>query len=195
MKLYEISPLLKDMGHNQVQIDKFRFQFNQVECEVIVLLERAPFELLFGVIEHNFSFVLKLNKGYELEELSDETFYALCDILNLKPGKESLTSFKFLRYFAQRIPEHYSGRRVQPHEVAVYKRRNIPESEKIYFCGWKLYTDSDRHARNFQKTKEWLGDEAYEFCKKHDISSCWTDRIEKRKDYYTPQIYHQNTYE
>ena len=88
MKLYEIQPLLQDMGRNQAHIDKFRFQYNQVEFEVIVLLERTPFEMLFGVIGHNFSFVLNLNKGYELEELSDEIFYRLCNILNLKPGKK-----------------------------------------------------------------------------------------------------------
>ena len=192
MKLYEIQPLLQDMGRNQARIDKFRFQYNQVEFEVIVLLERTPFEMLFGVIGHNFSFVLNLYKGYELEELSDETFYRLCNILNLKPGKEGLTSFKFLKYFAQRIPEHYSGRSVQPHEVAIHKSRNVSEADKIYFCGWRFYTDSERHARNFEKTKKWLGDEAYEFCKIHDISSCWTDKLEKRKDYYTPQTYHDN---
>lgn len=95
MKLYEIQPLLQDMGRNQAHIDKFRFQYNQVEFEVIVLLERTPFEMLFGVIGHNFSFVLNLNKGYELEELSDEIFYRLCNILNLKPGKEGFDILLF----------------------------------------------------------------------------------------------------
>ena len=28
MKLYEIQPLLQDMGRNQAHIDKFRFQYN-----------------------------------------------------------------------------------------------------------------------------------------------------------------------
>lgn len=189
MKLYEIKPLLQDMAHNKVKIDKFKFLYNQVEFEVIVLIEREPFELLFGVIGHNYSFVLKLLKGYELENLPDEVFFKLCDILKLKPSKEGLTSFKFLRYVAERIPNHYSGRRPQPHEVAKYKKKDIPEAEKIYFCGWQFYTSENRHARNFEKTREWLGEEAYLFCKEHDISSCWTDKIGKRKNYYTPQDY------
>lgn len=49
--------------------------------------------------------------------------------------------------------------------------------------------DSDRDARNFDKTRKWLGDDAYNFCKKNNISSCWTDKDIKRKDYYTPQEY------
>lgn len=190
MRLYEIQPLLYDMRRNSAQIDKFRFRYNDVEFEVIVLIERAPYELLFGVIGHNFSFVLKLNRGYELEELPDDVFFRLCKILNLKAGKERFTSFMFLKHFAKKIPEHYSGRKVQPHEVAIYRRRDIPEADKIFFCGWRFYVGSDRHARNFNKTKALLGDEAYEFCKAHNISSCWTDCAERRKEYYTPQIFY-----
>lgn len=189
MKLYEIKPLLQDMGHNKVKIDKFKFSYNQVEFEVIILIERDPFELLFGVIDHNYSFILKLSGGYNLESLPDEVFFKLCDILKLKPSKEGLTSFKFLRYVAERIPNHYSGLRPQPHEVAQYKKKDILEAEKIYFCRWQFYTSQNRHARNFEKTREWLGKDAYLFCKEHNISSCWTDKAGKRKDYYTPQDY------
>lgn len=192
MTLYEIEPLLRDMRRHQVQIDKFRFAYNKVEFEVIVLIERSPYELLFGVIEHNFSFVLKLKKGYQLEKLSDGIFYKLCEILKLKPGKESFTSIEFLKYFAQRIPRYYSGSRVQPHEIAPYKTKDVPEADKIYFCGWKLYNDSNKHARNFEKTKKWLGDEAYNFCIEHNISSCWTDDPKMRKDYHKPNEHYGN---
>lgn len=177
------------MGRNEAKIDKFRFTYNNVVFEVIVLIERSPYELLFGVVGFNYSFSLKLRVGYELEELKDEVFYRLCDILNLKPGKESLTSYKFLNYMARRIPSTYSKVKVQPHEVARYKQRNVPEENKIYFCGWKIYEASERNARNFEKTKKWLGDEAYEFCKQNNISLCWTDVALKRKDYYSPEEY------
>lgn len=189
MKLYEIKPLLQDMGRNNAKIDKFRFTYNKVEFEVIVLIERSPFELLFGVIGYNYSFSLTLRAGYELQELPDEVFYKLCDILNLKPGRESLTSYKFLKYVAKRIPARYSKTKIQPHEIAKYKQRNIDDAHKIYFYGWKFYEGSERNAKNFEKTKKWLGDEAYEFCKRNNISSCWTHIDLKRKDYYSPQEY------
>lgn len=189
MKLYEIKSLLQDMGRNNAKIDKFRFTYNKVEFEVIVLIERSPFELLFGVIGYNYSFSLTLRAGYELQELPDEVFYKLCDILNLKPGRESLTSYKFLKYVAKRIPTRYSKTKIQPHEIAKYKQRNIDDAHKIYFCGWKFYEGSERNAKNFEKTKKWLGDEAYEFCKRNNISSCWTHIDLKRKDYYSPQEY------
>lgn len=185
--LWEIKPLLCDMINNEAKVEKFRFEYSGVVFEVIFLIERTPYELLFGVIDYNFSFVLKMYKGYKLESLSDEVFYKLCNILKLKPSKDKFNSFKFLMYFSKKIPQKYSKKRIQPDEIAVYKKRNIEEADKIYFCGWKLYTNSDRHARNFEKTREWLGEETYEFCKLHNISSCWTDKIEKRKNYYSPQ--------
>ena len=93
MTLYEIKPLLQDMGRNKAKQDKFSFQYNGVVFDVIVFLECTPFELLFGVVDHNFSFALKLYSGYNLEDLPNDVFYELCRILNLKPSKEGLTSF------------------------------------------------------------------------------------------------------
>lgn len=190
IKLYEIKPLLQDMARNKAKIDKFKFAYNKVEFEVVVLVERQPFELMFGVVGYNFSFILKLKKGYEIENLSDEVFYRLKDILKLKPSKEGFNSYKFLRYFAQKIPQKYSDKKIQPHEIAKYKKTIIPESEKIYFKGWKLYNNSNKHAKNFEKTRILLGDDAYIFCKNNDVSSCWTDNPQKRIDYYTPQKYY-----
>lgn len=192
IKLYEIKPLIVDMCKNKVKIDKFCFMYKAVKFEVIVAIDHQPFELLFGVVGYNLSFSLNLYKGFELETIPSDVFYKLCRILNLKPSKEEFNSYKFLKYFSTKIPSNYSGRKVQPHERAIYIRKNVPEADKIFFCGWKFYAGSERHAKNFEKTRKWLGDEAYFFCKEHDISSCWTDKIELRKDYYLPQEFYAN---
>lgn len=189
-KLYEIKPLIIDMAKNNVKIDKFSFKYNDVKFEVIVALDHEPFEILFGVVGYNLSFCLNLYRGYELETIPSEVFYKLCKILNLKPSKEGFNSFKFLKFFATKIPGRYSGRKVQPHERAIYIKNNVPDADKIYFYGWKFYTDSEKNAKNFEKTRRLLGDDAYFFCKEHDISSCWTDKVELRKDYYLPQDFY-----
>lgn len=189
IKIPEIAPLLSDMGRNKVKQDKFNFKYNNVEFKVVVLIDRTPFQLLFGVVGHNFSFVLKLHIGYELEDMKDEDFYTLCRILNLKPSKESLTSFKFIKFFASKIPKRCNPVRVQPHEIAEYKKRNVPDGDKIYFCGWRLHINDGKNAQNFKKTEEWLGGKVAEFCKENNISSCWTDKSYKRVDYYLPAGY------
>lgn len=187
MKLLEIKPLLKDMGVNKAKMDKFKFSYNEVEFEVLIFTDRTPFQLLFGILDKNFSFILELKNGYQLSGISNDDFFTLCRILNLKPGRETFTSSKFLKFFASCIPTRFSGKSVQPHEIARYKASSVLESEKIYFCGWKTYgPDSPHSAKNFEKTKEFLGESVYQFCKENNISSSWTAEPSKRKDYYSP---------
>ncbi|EHA6937682.1 hypothetical protein JMC39_002220, partial [Listeria monocytogenes] len=133
MKLEEIKQLLSDMRKNNVTKDKFTFSFNQVKFEVIVLIDCQPFELLFGVVGHNFSFILNLYPGFQLQNLPDYVFFKLCEILNLKPGKETFTSLAFLKYMATRIPTKYSRTNIQPHEIIPFKVKYIPETDKKYF--------------------------------------------------------------
>ncbi|GIO23003.1 DUF6037 family protein [Oceanobacillus sp. J11TS1] len=186
-KLPEIKPLLSDMGENNAKMDKFKFTYNNVEFEVIIFIDRKPYELLFGIIDRNFSFILYLEKGYKLSNLSKQDFYKLCEILNLKPGKETFTSFKFLKHVAKQLPTQYSKSNIEPHEIAWYKAKYVPEPDKIYFCGWRTYSpDSPHSAKNFEKTREFLGEKTYQFCKKNNISSRWTAEPKKRIDYYPP---------
>ena len=45
-----------------------------------------------------------------------------CTKKKLKKCDEVLTSYKLMQYFADRIPKKYSGKKVEPHEIAVYKQ-------------------------------------------------------------------------
>ena len=188
MKLYESKNLFCDMLKNKAEQELFSFVYNKVKFDVLFLIDREPFEFLFGVIDVNYCFVLKMHKGFEIENISDEIFYKLCTILNLKPGKERFTSYMFLRYFAEKIPTVYSGTKIEPDMIAKYKNwyLDIDESEKIYFKGWRTHVSDGRKVRNLDKTKEILGDKAYEYCKKHNISSCWSHKKEERRPYFPP---------
>lgn len=186
--LTNIKPLFYDMLYHNVTQDKFSFTYNKVVFDVVFLIERKPFELLFGIIDYNFSFTLNLYPGFQLQYIPDDVFWELRKILNLYPGKEGLTSFKFLKYFSERIPKKYSGKIIQPHQIAVYKK-DIPDSEKIYFKGWRTHISDGRTAQNFDKTRALLGDKAYDFCKENNISSCWSDKPNDRINYYPPENY------
>lgn len=193
MKLFEIKSLLQDMRRNKVKQDKFSFRYANIEFQVIFLIEREPYELLFGVVDHNFSFTLCLHKGFELDEMPDDVYFSLRRLMKLQKCDEVLTSYKLIQYFASRIPKKYSGKKVEPHEVAVYKQRNIPEADKIYFKGWRSHETDGRHVQNLEKTRLWLGNEAYEYCKKYNISSCWSNQPSERKTYYSPDKHREKT--
>ena len=182
------------MRRNKVKQDKFSFRYANLQFQVIFLIEREPFELLLGVVDHNFSFTLCLHRGFELDEMPDDVYFYLRRLMKLQKCDEVLTSYKFMQYFASRIPKKYSGKKVEPHEIAVYKQRNVPEAEKIYFKGWRSHETDGRHVQNLEKTKKWLGNDAYEYCKKYNISSCWSDRQNERKPYYSPDKHHTNPF-
>lgn len=93
--LSEIKNLLKSMKENDIQQEQIKFSYNSVKFDVIFLIDRTPYELLFGIVDYNYSFILKMYKGYQLENIPEKVFRDLCRILNLKAGKEGLTSFKF----------------------------------------------------------------------------------------------------
>lgn len=193
LKVPQIKPLLRDMVANNAKQAQFRFEYNHVGFDVIVLIDREPYELLFGAVNHNLAFTLHMHKGYILDSLPNDVYYALLKILNLKGGSEHFNSMIFLRFFAEHIPRTFSGRKVQPHEVAVLKNRDmtrsetVDESDKIYFKGWKNHFTDGRQVRNLEKTRELLGYDAYIFCRDHNISSCWSANPSERVDYYLPR--------
>ncbi len=67
MYLPEIIPLIKDMARYKAKVDRFSFSYNRVTFDVLVFIDRIPFELLFGIVDKNATLVLKLHKGYHLE--------------------------------------------------------------------------------------------------------------------------------
>lgn len=186
----KIRPLYDDMKRIGKFQEKFEFPIHGsndiiVYFEVIFLIDRAPFELLIGARGYTLAFILQVKSGFRTE-LSDEIYYQICEILNLNYSKNHFSSAKFLDTLDCAAPTHCSPLRVQPHEVAYYKKREIPECEKIYFLGWNDHQLDGRTARNFQKTRELLGDAVADFCEKNNISSLWTDIPNERKDYCTP---------
>ena len=156
-----------------------------VEFEVIFLIDRTPFELLVGAKGYQLAFILKVQKGFKTE-LPDHIYHEICKILNLKYSKDHFSSAKFLSILDENAPTQCSRHQVQPHEVAFYKREEIPESEKIYFCGWNDHQADGRIARNFEKTRELLGEAVADFCEKNNISSMWSAVPHDRKNYTFP---------
>ncbi len=95
---------------------------------------------------------------------------------------------KFFREFDFAIP--HLGSQINKavyYEVARY-RRDVEESDKIYFMGW-LDNDKQAHRvteQNLQKTRRLLGFDIYEACKRKNISSRWTDDRKLAQEVVSP---------
>ena len=189
MRMDGFKDLLKDMYKKEKDQEQFRFRYNNVEFDTIFRINTTPYELLIGAIGHTFSMILSMNKGY-IVNIPDDDFYKLCELLNIQASKNgSFNSQIFLKYVSDNAPKLCNDKIVQPHHVARYKKkelRAVDDSEKIYFVGWNNHLKDERTARNIEKTRILLGDETADYCKKYNISSCWSDKPKEAGAYKKP---------
>ena len=190
-RMYNIKQLISDMAAHKAKRDLFMFRINDVSFEVVITIDRVPFEILFGVVGHTLAFTLKMYPGYNVELPNWETYKQLCHILKLS-NQQGFNSFSFLKCVNDSVPSCYSGKQIQPHRVArlinndITRKEKVDEFEKIYFVGWLHHDNDNRNARNLEKTRLILGEEAYEFCKDNNISSKWSKEPKDEKKYYDP---------
>lgn len=138
MGFYQLADLKKDMRCNQQSIEQFYVTYNNIKFDVIFDIGVIPYELLIGAVNHSWACTLKINRGYEIN-MSDNDFYALCKLLNLKPGRESLTSFKFIFFIVEHAPHKCSNKPVEPKHLVPFRAKKISaedEPDKVVFRGW-----------------------------------------------------------
>lgn len=83
----------------------------------------------------------------------------------------------FFEVLNKRIPLKFSQKPKYKYVLKVVaKKRNIEEEDKVYFCGWKRNSSSQKvRDKNFEKTRSAFGDKIAKMSKEKNISSCWTD--------------------
>lgn len=174
--LYGLAELIKDMHRHNQDIDEFLFTYNKTRFHAIVDIGSVPFQLLLGTFNHNWACVLSVKKGY-ITSMDASDFRRLCEVLHLKPGKGEFTSFEFLKYIDSHAPIMCSLKPVQPSHIMPFRKKYIKtadEPNKTVFIGWNDHKLDKKEARNFDKTRLFLGDKVADFCQKHNISSRWT---------------------
>lgn len=172
VSLFEFKPLLIDMRKKNVDREHFIVTYNSVVFDVIFTIDTTPFKLLIGAKKHNWACLCEMENGFKVE-MPDSKFYSLSKILNLKPSKDSLTSFAFLKYIASHAPKTCSERLVNP---SVFKRFTLSYNSDIkdIFIGWNDHKLDKRKAHNFNKTEEYFGKNVADYCRDNNISSMWT---------------------
>ncbi|WP_028401076.1 DUF6037 family protein [Ectobacillus panaciterrae] len=182
MRLDGLIPLYRDMKDQGLNRYKFDFIFNKVHFDVFFFIDESPFKLMFGVKMKNFYFEIDLHKGFKINTYLGEKYGELCKVLGLEyDPNSSFKSSYFFQEFNQKIPSNaHRNSYPKPYEVALY-RRDVEEADKIYFWGWLSHETTGKNVRpeNLEKTRILLGVDAYEACKRNNISSKWTD--DKRK--------------
>ncbi|MGG1518476.1 DUF6037 family protein [Paenibacillus oryzisoli] len=186
MKLDGIVSLYNDMRLSNLNRYRFGFTYNNVSFDVFFFIDESPYKLMFGVKAENFYFELDVKKGFIIDPtLEREKYSELCRILGLR--YDETNKFKpiyFFTEFNKKIPQKADKKNTpKPHEIAVY-RKDVEEADKIYFMGWLDNTINGKKftTKNLEKTRLLLGKDAYVQCKAKNVSSRWTDDINKAQE-------------
>ena len=126
----EFRDLFRSMRKTNQEIDRFRFLFKNIVFDVIVRIDKDPFQVLVGSVGHNWSCLLICRRGFVIE-MDDKSFYSLCELLQLAPGSRSFTSAMFIRCMAENCPKQCSGVLVDPLYLKRYEHyQHFDEREK-----------------------------------------------------------------
>lgn len=185
LTLPSLKSLTKDMEYNNVDKDKFSFNY-KIRFDVIVSIVDDGFELLIGLHTINKGLLIKVSPDY-VAEFNDEDYYNLCHWLNLSYKNEGFTSNMFLKLLSSKIPEKYSGYKYSYEDMIPYlKCKSIDEAEKKYFKGWNDHIKDHNKAHNFEKTEFYFGKKIADYCRENNISSLWTHINNEKILYHNP---------
>lgn len=191
MKLDGIINLHNDMKQKGKKRTKFRFSYNEVLFDVLYLTDTRPFLLMFGIINHNFYFEIKLQPGFNIfPRIPEDKFDEFMRIMNFRhnPGSPFKSSY-FFEQFDRSIP-NFAQNNVKPQDVARH-RNNIEDADKIYFIGWRNNNEEKGHVspENLEKTRTLISEDAYIRCKDNNISSRWSPYQVDEIDVFLPEIH------
>lgn len=191
MRLDGLKNLYDDMKRQNIDRYRFNYTYGDGTFDMFFFIDEKPFTLLFGARGENFSFEIKVKKGFKIEvNFDNDIYYNLIGFLNLEysPGKPFKPAWFFID-FNKHIPNTANIYNIpRPQQIIIY-RNDIEEADKMYFLKWRDNTLRGEKVseENLHKTKTILGYRAYEICKNKNLSSCWTDDISKEKTFILPR--------
>ncbi|ARZ01330.1 DUF6037 family protein [Yersinia ruckeri] len=185
MKLEGLKELYKDMKRNNVSRDQFQYKHNNVTFDIILFIDDSPFQLLFGAIGHQCSFFVNVLQGFKISPVitPKSAYYDLCKALGLTydPANPFSTN-KFFSDFALHIPSSISTKKASILPVN-YQALVNDDGKKTHFSHWKNNSDKSGNVTddNLKKTYDAFGAEIKNFCRRKNISSCWSVKDKKSK--------------
>lgn len=191
-KFTALESLHNNMKLNDMERVVFPFKYNEKGFSCIFITDILPYRLYLSTLgEKAITFELEINKKYETSSYMED-YSELIKYLEIKYDlNHKFKPSDFFKSLNNNIPENCSN---QPNYRDVIllaaSHREIEESNKIYFCGWRNNKTGNVSDSNLEKTRSAFGDDLAELCKKKNISSRWTDidkdeEINKINDIYT----------
>jgi len=157
---------------------KFRVRHNHLTFAGLFLADVTPYELALACLGHDFVLIFDVSRNYEVSAYLGDAYGALAAALGTGAGSGNpLRSSDFLREIDAALPRTVGpgDRPTAADVVQVY--RDVEEADKVHLCGWRDNTVRRERVSdaNLAKTRRLLDQATHDFCKRHNLSTCWTD--------------------
>ena len=186
MKAYALSPLIRSMKQKRIEMEHFSFSFKAKQFDCILVIKPQTYEILVGIHSDNWACILIMDSSLEVT-MNDNDFFTLCNLLNLRPGAKTFTSFDFLLLLSKSAPKQTAGARMIAQHLRPFTIvSEVEDKDKIYFVSWMTHINDGRKARNIKKTEFYFGKRVADFCSRYNISSVWSANAGDGKPFTLP---------
>ncbi|MDR0182392.1 DUF6037 family protein [Lysobacter arvi] len=184
MKLNGLAALHASMREAGMLRARFKVQHNHLTFACLFLADITPYELALGCVGRNLLLLYKVDAHFETSPYLGDQFGALKEALrNGAHTGNALQPSVFLAEIDGKLPRTANAVAAPTGSDIARVYRHVEDADKIYFCG--LQDNSSRGRRvtpsNLEKTRLFLGESAYDFCRSKNISSCWTDDARRER--------------
>ncbi len=157
---------------------KFRVRHNPLTFVGMFLADVTPYELALAAVGHDVVLIFTVRPGYQITPHLGDAYGPLAAALNLGAGTgQPLMPGDFMRAIDAALPTTVGpGDRPTPADV-VHVYRDVEDAHKVHLCDWRDNTVRGERVRatNLAKTRRLIDQAAHDFCKRHNLSTCWTD--------------------
>lgn len=186
IRLNNLARLHRDMKERSIRQQKFSYRIDtRLHFEVLFSDMQTPYSLAMTAKADNIFLLFTVSDNYNIDlSTINRQIKKIANALRLD-GKTGppFSIFLFMVEFDKHIPTTASNDRRPTNKEICEIRRDLPDLHKCYFWHWTMNEPLGKKVRNLCKTRELLGEEAEDFSRKENISSCWTADIKLAKDW------------
>ena len=182
MTIYQLRGLHRSMRKAGADVAAFDFVFEDVTSSVLFMTDVAPFRLVFYKRSSKERLEIEVVPGYMIR-LTQSREAEIRRYFEMPTGGWQSMLFKRLAdALRAQTPVEFVPLRASECQL-IAKARKVPEADKIYFCGLRVWPAINarngekqwrRNPRNLEKVKL-LDPQIYRDVKGRDISVCYTD--------------------
>lgn len=156
MTLTGLIPLYQSIRRDNLTYAVFDFAKNRVVFHVFFDIDSRPnYKLIILAQGNNFELEVEVMRGFTINPYIDAKKYKqLVKLLNLTydPDNKFLPT-DFFKEFNNRIPQSYNKPKKSILLEFAIKKYHIEENNKIYFRGFKIWSERERTPKNTEKTR------------------------------------------